>query len=200
MQRNPADASGSGLLPLLPVITPRLCLRQFYLNDHSAVYQLHRDRAVTRFAGGSKTRKESLATLERMIERVSRTGFGPFAVTERKESSATQPPIGWCGVQPLRGTNHYEVLYAFATEFWGNGYATEAAGAIMHAAFSSPNLPTDELVGLVYPQNIASIRVLEKVGMQFREYIYDETTRRHACLYACKRSAFFSAYAALMTS
>lgn len=192
----------AGLLQRLPVVTARLCLRPFRMNDHLSLYELHRDPAVTRFAGGSKNRQESLASLERMIERVDQTGFGPLALTERQrpDSPAGDSVIGWCGVQPLRGTSHYEVIYALAPHFWGRGYATEAAAALMHTAFCSEYLPQKELVGLVYPQNIPSIRVLQKLGMDFKKYIYVSESRRHASLYSCGESSFLEAYAKLLTN
>jgi RimJ/RimL family protein N-acetyltransferase len=170
------------------------------MNDHLSLYELHRDPAVTRFAGGSKNRQESLASLERMMERVNQTGFGPLALTERQAPGSLlgESVIGWCGVQPLRGTTHYEVIYALAPRFWGRGYATEAAAALIHTAFSSKHLPKNEIVGLVYPQNIPSICVLQKLGMDFKKYIYVSESRRHASLYSCGESSFLEAYARLL--
>ena len=184
-----------GLLSSLPLSTARLRMRKFRPTDQEALYALHRDGGVTRFAGGSKNKRESLATLQRIIERVNRTGFGPLAVTRRCDRQQSEALIGWCGVQPLRDSAHYEIIYALAAEFWGYGYATEAAGAIMHIAFSSNDLVNDEIVGLVYPQNLPSIRVLEKLGMMFREYRFDHPNQRYACLYSVGRSKFLCTYA-----
>jgi len=200
MPENAGLGRQPGFLSRLPLVTNRLNIRAFRMNDHAQVFDLHRNHAVTRFAGASKTRQQSLASLDRMISRVDRTGFGPLAVLERSRGTHNPRVVGWCGIQPLPGSDHYEVIYAFSEDVWGKGYATEAARALIHTAFSITSFPRDEVVGLVYPQNIQSIRVLEKLGMTFKEYSYVELSRRYACLYSCSRRNFFRRYAQTLAS
>jgi RimJ/RimL family protein N-acetyltransferase len=57
------------------------------------------------------------------------------------------------------------VGYAIAKEKWGNGYATEAAAAAVDHAFR--RLKLERIVAVAYPENTASIRVMEKLGMKF---------------------------------
>ena len=73
--------------------------------------------------------------------------------------------IGRCGLLPctIEGRYEVEVAYAIAEEYWGQGLATEAARGILQHAFGKLNLP--RLICLVDPDNIASQRVAEKIGM-----------------------------------
>jgi RimJ/RimL family protein N-acetyltransferase len=183
----------AGLLRLLPVFTPRLELRLFKPRDADDLYELHRNPRVTRHAGGSKTREESLRSLHRIIERTGGSGFGALAVREIESNTV----IGWCGVQPLRGQERYEIIYALKPSKWGIGFATEAASALMLTAFELRHLGIDDICAVAYPQNIRSLAVMERLGMTFERNIYDEGSRRHACIYSVSRRSFLMGIAAL---
>ena len=75
--------------------------------------------------------------------------------------------MGRCGLlsQEVDGERHVEVAYALAPEFWGRGYATEAAVASRDHAFRTLDVP--HVVSLILPDNAASIRVAERNGMAF---------------------------------
>jgi RimJ/RimL family protein N-acetyltransferase len=126
-----------------------------------------------------------------MIKRTQGDGFGPLAI----EELATSEVIGWCGIQPLRGTEKHEVLYALKPSRWGHGFATESAAALIGkvAAIEDPRI--DEIYGVVFPQNLRSIKVLQKLGMRFVEYRIDETARRYDSIYVLRRHDFPTALA-----
>lgn len=73
--------------------------------------------------------------------------------------------VGWCGLDFLDQTTEIEVGYGFAKECWGFGYATESAAASLLFGFSQLGL--DRIVAVAYPENVASWRVMEKVGMKY---------------------------------
>jgi len=186
-------APDSGMRQHLPIRTPRLVIREFQLADAKDLYSLHRDARATRYAGGTRTKEQSFSSLCRIINRVRETGFGALAI----ESQPDGRLIGWGGIQPIPDSDRYELLYALKPEYWGFGLATEAGYALLNAAFNSPSTPLSEVYALVFPQNIGSIRVLEKLGMDFVKYYFDGPTQRHACLYRISQRAFLaSAYAA----
>ncbi|MEE4275659.1 MAG: GNAT family N-acetyltransferase, partial [Thermoleophilia bacterium] len=87
-------------------------------------------------------------------------GFGPLAVVER----ATGGLVGEGGLQLLEGGPDVELTYTLARSAWGVGYAPEAAAALLAWGFGALGLT--RIVGVVYPANTASQRVLEKVGMR----------------------------------
>jgi RimJ/RimL family protein N-acetyltransferase len=75
--------------------------------------------------------------------------------------------VGWTGLEYLPELGQTEVAYLLSKQTWGRGYATEAARAAIQFGFETCRLPG--LIGLVHPENIASIRVLEKCGLAFSD-------------------------------
>ncbi len=79
---------------------------------------------------------------------------------------ATGAFIGWCGLDHLDQTRMDPALfYLLQSSYWGKGLATEAARALLHYAFTQLNLAS--LHGGAAPDNLASKRVMEKIGMQY---------------------------------
>lgn len=186
--------SGSyGLISVLPIRTRRLSLRLFEPADADALYALHRDQRVARYAGGVKTKAESSESLKRVIDRTSSSGFGPLAL-EEKNSGAV---IGWCGIQIMPGTDLYEVIYALQVAQWGKGLASEASTAIFCQAFRLKDPDIDEIFAMVYPQNVKSRFVLERLAMTFVKNRLDTISQRYASLYSVSRDTFLEQYGAL---
>src|SRR4051794_15579301 len=104
-----------------------------------------------------------LAVTERLIDDYSahqrRHGYSFWAIIER--SSGTL--IGDSGLYRTPA-GEVELGYTLGTEWWRRGYATEAAGQWLSAAFGELGLP--EVVALAEPANVASVHVLEKLGMR----------------------------------
>ena len=135
-------------------------VRRFTLSDVDSIYRLHGGPLVSRYMGGTLTREQSLDNLRALIVRVEDTGYGPFAV-ERIDDAEL---IGWSGVQQLPGYPMIEIIFAFETGSWGHGYATEVSAALLRQCFSELGL--HEVVATVDPRNLASIRVLNKLGFE----------------------------------
>ncbi len=173
-----------GLKGFLPIYSERLLIRVFRIEDAEALFQLHRDAAVTQYAGGTKTQTESYASLERLIQKVEATGFGALAVEDR----ATGALLGWCGIERMNDFDEFEVTYGLAVSAWGKGLALEAATELVSRAFAADGLDLDRIFGLVYRENTRSIRVLEKLGMRFVMDHLDRATQRFACLYRLDRN------------
>jgi len=73
--------------------------------------------------------------------------------------------IGWCGLKYDPAANEYDLGYRFIQNYWGKGYATEAARGVLE--YCREHLTGKRIVGKALIENVASIRVLEKIGMQF---------------------------------
>jgi len=180
-------AQKTGIFSRLPLETERLNIREFQLADAESLYELHRDPRATRYAGGTRTKDESFSALGRIINRARQTGFGSFALQLRQSGDL----IGWAGIQQLPESTRFELLYALRPVFWGKGFATEASEQLLKAAFTLESDPLTEIHALVFPQNIASIRVLEKLGLSFTKHQFDVLTQRYACLYTITAAEFF---------
>jgi RimJ/RimL family protein N-acetyltransferase len=86
-------------------------------------------------------------------------------VEERAPSSVGGPGfIGWCGVFPLQDSGLMEIGYRFVRAAWGRGFATEAAAAALDHGFRALRL--DPIVAVSDPDNLASHRVLRKIGLR----------------------------------
>ncbi len=92
-------------------------------------------------------------------------GFGLWAV----ELTASGERIGLCGLVRRDGLDHPDIGYAFLPAHEGQGYAVEAAGGTLAHARSHLGLKT--LCAVTTPENAASRRVLEKIGLTYRGLI-----------------------------
>ena len=92
-----------------------------------------------------------------------RHGFGQWAVATRERPDAV---IGFGGLawRDYAGIERLNLGYRFAVGAWGRGYATEFGAACLRHAFDTLREPA--VYAVVRPSNVASVRVLEKIGMQ----------------------------------
>ena len=152
--------------------TNRLLLRTFSVEDASLIYELNLDPDVTRYTGDPvKDLHHAQLILEQTIlPQYALYNHGRWAVHVKPDLEF----IGWCGLKNRPERNEIDLGYRFIKNAWGKGYATEAAYACLNYGFKTLNL--HRVVGRAMPQNIASLRVLEKCGMQ---YIGDEVVDDH---------------------
>jgi ribosomal-protein-alanine N-acetyltransferase len=109
-------------------------------------------------------------------------GYGLWAVEARSDGTL----MGRCGLQWLPDTEEVEVDFILGRPFWGQGFGTEAGRASLRHGFEELGL--ERVVGIVHVENIASRRVLEKLGMtrlEQKEFFGIPCYR-----YAVKRSAY----------
>jgi RimJ/RimL family protein N-acetyltransferase len=150
----------------IPVIeTNRLRLRAFVPHDLERLYGMLGDPDVMRYLPGGtpRSKPQTEATLETIRKHWQQHGFGWWAV----EYKANEAMIGWCGLKFIDTTREVEVLYLLAQPYWGRGLATEAAKASLRYGFEE--LELDRIIALAHPDNIASRRVMEKMGMQYQK-------------------------------
>jgi RimJ/RimL family protein N-acetyltransferase len=142
--------------------TDRLRLRSFVPEDLNDLYLVFGDSEVMRYIsrGKARTLAETKKGLQRTIETWQSRGFGFWAVTLK----ASGKVIGYCGFMVLEGTSEIELAYGLAKSHWGSGLATEAARACLRCGFAEMKL--ERIVAVVNPLNVASQRVLEKLGMK----------------------------------
>ncbi len=178
----------------LPQLTRRLRIRPFKPADADAIFAIHGDSEATRYMTGPLSREASLANLSALIDRVESTGYGPYAVELRDSPTV----LGWAGVQQVPGEHLIEVLYAIRREAWGQGYASEAAEALLGVCFGTLDLP--EVVATVDPRNAPSIAVLRKLGFSYDRPFTHKLVDCHGHLYRVTREAFERARLALSPS
>jgi RimJ/RimL family protein N-acetyltransferase len=149
------------------VETERLIIRDWAVDDAEGNLRLYGDAEVMRFLGGDGKPRETLdearAAIERLIE-VQRTrtgGFGAWAFVEKGSSQ----PIGTVLLKPLPPENNeIEIGWHLARDFWGRGYAFEAAREIMR--YGLEDLRLDTINAVLFTENRRSWSLAERLGMR----------------------------------
>ncbi len=150
--------------------TQRLRLREFSFDDDIFILELLNEPGFLRFIGdkGVRTVSDARDYLEKgPMESYRRNGFGLYAVCAR--GMETMAPVGMCGLVKREGLHDPDIGFAFLARHWGKGYAVEAAGAILEHGTRVLQLP--RIVAITSPDNMGSIRVLEKIGLKFSRLI-----------------------------
>lgn len=141
-------------------------LREDHLADLVA---LHLDAEVSRFLGGVRSAEVTKAYLATSMAHWDRHGFGLWILRTKDGEFAGRAGIRHCVIDDVE---EVEIAYTFKRALWGQGLASEIAAALTDIGLTKLAVPS--LVGLVYVENLASRRVLEKSGFTF-----ERSTTRH---------------------
>jgi ribosomal-protein-alanine N-acetyltransferase len=152
--------------------TDRLVLRPYTMDDLFELHKIVSQKEVMKYLPeGVMTQKQTKKTLTWIIEcykentqkNIKKFSVGVFLKENKKL-------IGWCGLGPLEfDPSEIEIYYGLSKSHWGKGFATEAARALLDYGFRIIGLK--KIVAIVMPQNNASKRVIEKMGLVYRKQI-----------------------------
>ena len=147
------------------VQTERLVLRKFTAEDLDAAYILFNDDEVQKYLSqkNRRNREQLEVLLAKSINYWEKRGFGLFCVTEKNVGKM----IGYCGFQYFDNTTDIEIIFGYLKEFWGKGFATEAAKGCLKFGFEK--LEFEKVLAATVPENVASRVVLEKLHMKCEE-------------------------------
>jgi len=152
--------------------TPRLILRHQVLSDLDDLWALYCNLNITKYIPDApRTRAEAQEELEwHMHGHPKHPELGLWATVHKDNGKF----IGRCGLLPWKidGQQEVEVAYTIAEEYWGQGLGSEAALAILNYGFERLNL--SRLICMIDPENTASRKVAEKIGMSFEKEARDE--------------------------
>jgi len=145
--------------------TARLTLRPFVLQDAELLHQILSIPGVLEFFPSSDPPdlKRVQKLVQRQIGHWVDHDYGWWAVEPNGEGEL----IGWSGLQYLPETDEIEISYLLSKPYWGKGLATESAIAGLDYGFNS--LGIEKIIGIVHPENVASQKVLEKIGLRIQE-------------------------------
>lgn len=140
--------------------TDRLILRAFEVSDAEAAFGWFGDPIVMRFTptGPDKSIEETESRLRLFMEHQKANGFSKWLILDR----ASEVAIGDSGLLVLKDYGWVDLGFRLARPYWSKGFATEVASAWVRAAFEELRLT--RLGAFVHPENVASIRVLQKLG------------------------------------
>lgn len=144
--------------------TDRLILRRLAPEDAEFILRLLNEPSWLRFIGNKGVRNVEDARsyiLKGPVEMYSRLGFGLYLV-ELKDGGSS---IGMCGLIKRDSLEDVDIGFAFLPEYWGRGYAHEAASAVME--YGREVLGLRRLDAITSVDNESSARLLEKLGLRF---------------------------------
>lgn len=189
--RNTAEAPFE-LVTFVPIETNRLLLRKVSLEDAPAIFSiLSEEQVVNSTAGLEQYTKINQA--KELVNSIMHnyqidSGHDPivFAIADKKTGEFIGC-VGFFGYNPL--FSRAELGYFISPKYWGKGFVTEAAQVLVNFGFS--NLQLNRIEATVFPENGASIRILEKIGMQceglMRQHVIRDGQFRDRKLYALLR-------------
>ena len=144
--------------------TDRLVIRELELGDSAFMLDLLNQPSFIRFIGdrGVETLEDASTYIqERALAAYEKNGFGPFAVELKTEGRV----IGIVSLLDRDELDHVDIGFAFLPDSWRQGFATEATSAVMDFAFQ--DLGLEKIIAITQPDNIASIKTLDKMGLSF---------------------------------
>jgi RimJ/RimL family protein N-acetyltransferase len=150
---------------VVPVLdTPRLRLRQWRAEDRPPFAAMNADPEVMAFFPAPLSIEASDALADRLARELEGRGYGLWAVEARDQA----PFLGFVGLQPVGFdapfTPAVEIGWRLARPFWGHGYATEAAAAVLDRAFGPLGL--DQVVSFASAGNRRSVAVMVRLGLR----------------------------------
>jgi RimJ/RimL family protein N-acetyltransferase len=181
---------------LIELETERLRLRQWIEADRELFARLNADPRVMEFFPSILDRSTSDAMVDRLQTKIIAKGWGFWAV----ESKQDKQFIGFVGLEIPKADLPFspcvEIGWRLAFEYWGKGYATEAAQAALKVGFDRLNLP--EIVSVTAIDNHQSSAVMERLGMIREAETFEHPSlplghplRKH-CLYRLSREKWYS--------
>jgi [ribosomal protein S5]-alanine N-acetyltransferase len=143
--------------------TPRLLLRQFTEADATLILGLNSDPVVLKYLHEPLLQDEEHAKsiLVNIIFPQYQHNLGRWAMITREDNEF----IGWCGLKYRPELDEIDLGYRLMQKAWGRGFATEAARHTLDHGFKNLDIPV--ITGRAHIENTASIRVLEKIGMNY---------------------------------
>jgi ribosomal-protein-alanine N-acetyltransferase len=153
--------------------TERLILRKLLPSDIEGMYILDSNPNVHEYLGNKpvSSLEESKKSIENIRKQYLQNGIGRYAVLLKE----TNEFIGWAGIKYITETenghvNFFDIGYRLIEDYWGNGYGYEAAKAWLDYSFNEMNI--QKMYASVNKENIASRRILEKIGLQITSEFY----------------------------
>jgi [ribosomal protein S5]-alanine N-acetyltransferase len=131
-------------------------------DDAASAFELNSDPLVIRYTGDPPF--DSIEHARKFLsayDHYRKYGFGRWAVIRKTDETF----LGWCGLKYTEHLGEHDIGFRFCRRYWNNGYATESAKVCLAAAFNKFGMQT--VVGRAMKENIASIRVLENIGLEF---------------------------------
>ncbi len=155
--------------------TERLILRQFKEGDWRDLHAYYSNKEATQFTVGREfSEGDTWRVMSAMLGHWQLRGYGPYALEDKK----TAKVLGTAGFWYPGDWPEPEIKWALAPEYWGQGYASEAARAVQKIAHEY--IPEIPLISFIHPDNKASIQLALAVGATLESTMLFREAKWHA--------------------
>jgi RimJ/RimL family protein N-acetyltransferase len=161
--------------------TPRLSLRELSTADDEFIVMLMNEPAYIQHIGdrGIRTLEKARSyILEKYTASYAKFGYGLYLV----ELKGQRIPVGICGFVRRDMLEHPDIGFALLREYWSQGFAYEAASAMLD--YGRRTLGLKVVLALTSPGNQASIRLLERLGLRYQKLIRVPPVDRDSMLFS----------------
>lgn len=158
------------------VETENIILKPYSMDDFEDLYEAYSDKNVMKYIPeGTMTREWLTNLINWMVnycyENNTAENMNKFGVSV--EDKKTHRVIGWCGLGTFDcNPVEVEIFYGLRSEYWGRGFGTEAASAMLEYGFNTIGLK--RIIALVNTDNIASQKVIKKIGLKYEKMFYTD--------------------------
>lgn len=149
--------------------TDRLILHETTAHQAEDMYNLNNDPDVIKYTGN-----DGFVSIEKSLEFITnysdykKYGYGRWTARLKENDEI----IGWCGLKFLDDMQEIDIGYRLHKKYWGKGYATEAAKACLEWGKAQQGIK--RVIGMAEKENLASIRIFEKLNMQFEKNFVED--------------------------
>lgn len=145
--------------------TERLVVRHLQASDLDGLAALCGDADAMRYMddGSTLTRDQCAGWIDICQKKYAQRGYGTSGIFHKEDDAF----VGFCGVVRTPDAEYDEIIYALGQPYWGQGYATEVARAMLTYVFGISEL--DQIYATIHPKNLASQKIMAKLGFDFVE-------------------------------
>lgn len=170
--------------------TERLYLRQYRKEDINSLHSIFSDAETMEFYPAPFSLEQTQNWIKKNQERYEEDGYGLWGVCLKE----TNELIGDCGLvkQKVDGITEVEIGYHINKKYWSKGFATEAAKACKEYGFYKLGL--NNLISIIDPRNVSSMRVAEKIGFEKEKesFVFDKNHYIYSGTRDLNKLSFFS--------
>ncbi len=156
------------------LVTERLIVRHLTIKDAPDILELLNEPSWLKFIGDKNVRTLQDAEnylINGPLTMYQNLGFGLFAVISKADGKF----LGISGLIKRDSLPNIDIGFAFLERYWGNGFAYEASHGVLK--YAKDILRLDKVVAIVDPANSSSLRLLNKIGMEFEKMVLLEHSK-----------------------
>ena len=145
----------------LPLTTERILIREFRAEDRNSYYELMSEKDIQKYLESPITREKANERLQKEIDQFQQSGLGLLALCEFSSGKV----IGFCGLIQDQSEEGIEIIFGVLPQFRRKGYVFDAATKLISETFKICEI--NRIVARVDPENVASIKLIKKIGMRY---------------------------------